>query len=108
MVAVVYVVGMFLRPKSKHSLSIFTARLQRRRLLRNLHLRRIDDPRTLSLSLNQIPGVVENGLFLDICDVVIVGDAKGNVEVRDITKGTVEKQQIDMQEADNIFSEVLG
>jgi len=77
-------------------------------LILDLHLRQIDDPRTLSLSLNQVPGVVENGLFLDLCDVVIVGDSEGQVEVRDITKGTVETQKIDMQDADNIFADVMS
>ncbi|RMH47976.1 MAG: ribose-5-phosphate isomerase RpiA, partial [Alphaproteobacteria bacterium] len=34
----------------------------------DLHLKRIGEPRQLSLMLNQVPGVVENGLFIDICD----------------------------------------
>lgn len=72
----------------------------------DLHLRQIDNPRVLTLSLNQIPGVVENGLFLDICDIVIVGHADGSVEVRDITKGSVHSEQIDLQDAENIFAEV--
>ncbi len=37
----------------------------------DLHLKRIGNPRQLALVLNQIPGVVENGLFIDICDVVV-------------------------------------
>ncbi len=45
----------------------------------DLHLKRIGNPRQLSLVLNQIPGVVENGLFIDICDVVIVGYGDGRV-----------------------------
>ncbi len=32
----------------------------------DLHLQRIGNPRQLALVLNQIPGVVENGLFVDI------------------------------------------
>lgn len=72
----------------------------------DLHLRQIDNARTLSLTLNQIPGVVENGLFMDICDVVIVGAADGSVEVRDITKGTVQTEQVDVREDDNIFTDV--
>ncbi|TNE83400.1 MAG: ribose-5-phosphate isomerase RpiA, partial [Rhodobacteraceae bacterium] len=39
----------------------------------DLHLNRIGNPRQLALVLNQIPGVVENGLFIDICDKVIIG-----------------------------------
>ncbi len=47
----------------------------------DLHLKRVGDARQMSLVLNQIPGVVENGLFVDICDRVIVGFGDGAVEV---------------------------
>lgn len=40
----------------------------------------IHDPEELDDVLKFVPGVVENGLFLDICDVAIVGGAEG-VEV---------------------------
>ncbi len=33
----------------------------------------IEDPYKLEVELNMIPGVVENGLFLDVVDIVIVG-----------------------------------
>lgn len=49
----------------------------------DLHLDRIGDPASLSLTLNQVPGVVENGLFLDIADQVIIGYADGRIEVQD-------------------------
>jgi len=71
----------------------------------DLHLRRIAKPSQVSLVLNQIPGVVENGLFLDICDVVVIGQGDGNVEVRDINNGTVEHEQIDLDESGNLFTE---
>jgi ribose 5-phosphate isomerase A len=48
----------------------------------DLHCKRIGDARQLGLVLNQIPGVVENGLFVDICDRVIVGHGDGTVEER--------------------------
>jgi ribose 5-phosphate isomerase A len=48
----------------------------------DLHCRRIGDARQLAMVLNQIPGVVENGLFVDICDLVIVGHADGTVSER--------------------------
>jgi ribose 5-phosphate isomerase A len=48
----------------------------------DLHLKRIGDARQLALVLNQIPGVVENGLFVDICDRVVVGHGDGTVEER--------------------------
>jgi len=74
--------------------------------LLDLHLRRIAEPRKLSLILNQIPGVVENGLFIDICDVVVIGHGDGQVEVRDINAGTVEHEMIDVIERDNLFVDV--
>lgn len=54
----------------------------------DLHLGRIGNPRELSLLLNQIAGVVENGLFLDICDTVIVGYGDGRVELHDMATRT--------------------
>jgi len=72
----------------------------------DFHLRRIASPRKLSLILNQIPGVVENGLFLDICDTIVIGHGDGQVEVRDINNGTVEHELIDVIERDNLFSDI--
>jgi ribose 5-phosphate isomerase A len=48
----------------------------------DLHCRRIGNARQLAMVLNQIPGVVENGLFVDICDLVIVGHEDGTVTER--------------------------
>jgi ribose 5-phosphate isomerase A len=72
----------------------------------DLHLKRIGNARQLALVLNQIPGVVENGLFIDICDVVVIGHADGRVTVRDINAGTAEDQQIDLVPGDNIFADM--
>ncbi len=72
----------------------------------DLHLNRIGNARQLSLVLNQIPGVVENGLFIDICDVVVIGYGDGRVEVRDVNKGSVEETRFDFVDNDNIFNEV--
>ena len=69
----------------------------------DLHLQRIGDARKLSLVLNQIPGVVENGLFIDICDRVVIGHPDGRVEVIDINEGTQEESRIDFADDDNIF-----
>jgi len=38
---------------------------------------RIEDPLDMEMELNTIPGVVENGIFADIADIVIVGGKKG-------------------------------
>ena len=45
----------------------------------DLHLGRIGDPATLNVTLNQVPGVVENGLFLNMCDLILIGDEDGSV-----------------------------
>jgi len=37
----------------------------------------IEDPYKMEVELNMIPGVVENGLFLDVVDIVIVGKGDG-------------------------------
>ena len=72
----------------------------------DLHLNRIGNARQLSLVLNQGPGVVENGLFVDICDVVVVGHGDGRVEVRDITKSTSDESHYDFMEEDNLFADI--
>lgn len=56
----------------------------------DLHLERIGNARQLSLVLNQVPGVVENGLFVDICDICITGHADGRIEVRDVARDKLE------------------
>jgi len=43
----------------------------------DVHLARIDNPRELEIHLNQIPGVVETGLFVDRTDLLIVGTPEG-------------------------------
>jgi len=72
----------------------------------DLHLQRIGNPRQLALVMNQMPGVVENGLFIDICDTVVIGYGDGKVEVRDINKGTVEHDRLDFVESDNLFTDL--
>lgn len=73
----------------------------------DFHLKRIGKARQLAMVLNQIPGVVENGLFIDVCDTVVIGHGDGTVEVRDINKGTVEHERIDVIDKDNLFADIL-
>lgn len=47
----------------------------------DVHLAQIDQPRDLEIALNQIPGIVETGLFVNRTDVLIVGTPQG-VETR--------------------------
>jgi ribose 5-phosphate isomerase A len=72
----------------------------------DLHLNRIGNARQLALVINQMPGVVENGLFIDICDTVVIGYGDGRVEVRDINEGTVDTERLDFVESDNLFSDL--
>lgn len=72
----------------------------------DLHVQRIGNARRLALVLNQIPGVVENGLFIDICDVVIIGHGDGRVETRDINSGEHTEDQVVFAKSDNIFADV--
>jgi ribose 5-phosphate isomerase A len=72
----------------------------------DLHLERIGNPRQVSLVLNQLPGVVENGLFLDICDVVVIGKSDGSVELRDINEGSVHQEQVEVTATGNVFSDL--
>ena len=47
----------------------------------------IDDPAGLESSINNIPGVLENGLFVGLADQVLVGEIKEGVAgVRDLAK----------------------
>jgi ribose 5-phosphate isomerase A len=72
----------------------------------DLHLNRIGNARQLALVINQMPGVVENGLFIDICDAVVIGYGDGRVEVRDINDGTVATERVDFVESDNLFADL--
>lgn len=72
----------------------------------DLHLNHIGNARQLSFVLNQVPGVVENGLFVDICDMVIVGKGDGKVTVRDLTNNSAEIVHYDVRDDDNIFTDV--
>lgn len=71
----------------------------------DLHLNRIGNARQLSIVMNQIPGVVENGLFIDICDTVIIGYGDGKVEVRDMNNGAIEEAKFDFLESGNLFTD---
>ena len=49
----------------------------------------IDDPAHLERTLNNIPGVVENGLFVGLADLVLVGELiDGEPHVRELSRST--------------------
>lgn len=74
----------------------------------DLHLGRIGNARQLSLVLNQVPGVVENGLFIDICDVIITGHGDGKVEMRDINSGETETTEFPTADHENVFMDLTN
>jgi ribose 5-phosphate isomerase A len=45
-------------------------------------------------------------LFIDICDIVIIGGGDGKIEIRDINAGKVTHDQIDFLEDENIFKDL--
>ncbi|WP_405404933.1 ribose-5-phosphate isomerase RpiA [Paracoccus sp. Ld10] len=48
-------------------------------LILDLHLEAIPDPAALARALSGIPGIVEHGLFLGMCDLAIIGREDGSV-----------------------------
>ena len=44
---------------------------------------KIDEPELLEKEINSVPGVVENGLFVDLVDEVIVGSKQGIITLED-------------------------
>lgn len=47
----------------------------------DLNLGEIHNPRKLCVDLNIIPGVVENGLFIDVCKAVVIGYSDGTAKI---------------------------
>jgi ribose 5-phosphate isomerase A len=48
----------------------------------------IEDPLSLEKEINNLPGVLENGLFVNLTDQVLVGEiAAGAVSVRELIPG---------------------
>ena len=41
----------------------------------------IKDPKVLEMRINNIPGVLENGLFVDLTDKVLVGKIENNIPI---------------------------
>lgn len=72
----------------------------------DLHLGRIGNARQLALVLNQVPGVVENGLFIDICDVIVTGHSDGKVEVRDFNSGDSDVSEMAGPDHENVFADL--
>ncbi|PRY13042.1 ribose-5-phosphate isomerase RpiA [Kineococcus rhizosphaerae] len=55
--------------------------------LLDVELGAVRDAPALALALNQIPGVVENGLFVQMADAVVVGRSDGTADLRELRAG---------------------
>ena len=74
---------------TKKSLQEFGCNIELRKIMEEVYItdnanyildcdfERIDDPEQLEKDLNNVPGVVENGLFVGLADEVIVGSKQG-------------------------------
>lgn len=72
----------------------------------DLHMGAIAHGADLAAALNQLPGVVENGLFINICQAVIVGNADGTVTTEWKDGSAPEVTQM-MPDADkNLFADI--
>ncbi|PZX19712.1 ribose-5-phosphate isomerase [Palleronia aestuarii] len=75
-------------------------------LILDLHLKRIGDPRRLARDLNLIPGVVESGLFIGLCDTVVIGHGDGRTEIIGSANGIAPPGDADFPEPDNLFADL--
>lgn len=57
---------------------------------------RIQKPEQLCVQLNQIPGVVENGLFVGVADTIILGHDNGKVRMLDRDYGDLGYSKVNM------------
>ncbi len=46
------------------------------------YMKNIEKPEDLTIRLNMIPGVVENGLFVNMCDTAIIAGNNDNIEIK--------------------------
>ncbi|MFO1175372.1 MAG: ribose-5-phosphate isomerase RpiA [Paracoccaceae bacterium] len=70
----------------------------------DLHLGAIADAAALADALNQIPGVVENGLFINMSDLVIVGHGDGRSELIEAEPGLAEAMARSRPRQDDPFA----
>ncbi|WP_284163642.1 ribose-5-phosphate isomerase RpiA [Frigidibacter sp. SD6-1] len=74
----------------------------------DLHMGTIADASVLSRSLNQIPGVVENGLFINMSDLVVIGHTDGRAELIEAEPGLAEQMRAVRPRQENPFADIVG
>lgn len=72
----------------------------------DLHLGQITDAYALARALNQIPGVVENGLFIGIADLVVIGREDGSTELIEAAPGLRAAMEARRAVPENPFADI--
>jgi len=80
----------------------FTLKTDEGNFILDLELTKIFEPLLLSRELNLVPGVVENGLFINSCDILILGEKGGKVSVHEPSRNMVSSRNVDL---DQMFHE---
>lgn len=68
-------------------------------LIADARLGAIPRPDALAAALNDIPGVVETGLFLGLCDQVVIGHCDGRVDLISEPGAASKSGRVDLSEA---------
>lgn len=71
-------------------------------------LNKMDKVEDLALNINNLPGVVEHGIFVGLCDEVFVGKSNGAVDVHSIKTKASFSYKIDLDEMSLIKSMIEG
>ncbi len=74
----------------------------------DLELGRIGNARDLALALNQVPGLVENGLFIALCDTVVVGHSDGRIALHARGGKAATHEHMEPAALENLLAEISG
>ena len=70
-------------------------------------LSKIEDAEELSNKLNSLPGVVENGIFVNLCSKVIVAEPNGNIVLHTLGGKVSDFQNLDINEMNSLYAKIL-
>lgn len=71
-------------------------------------LKEIENVQNLSIKINNLAGVIEHGIFTNLCTKVIVGEDNGNVHLYSKQLKTDEFQTIDLNEMNRLNAIIIG
>ena len=70
-------------------------------------LSKIEDANELSNKLNSLPGVVENGIFVNLCSKVIVAEPNGNIVLHTLGGKVFDFQNLEINEMNSLNAKIL-